>query len=108
MKLGVTFGTTDTKEVFWYRTLDDFPKLINFLGRNWEWVFYDSDPTGKLDSILVFAELPTYDPNFDVVCFSWTHLFGNDKIDCECGSRYGSFSWDHMRFCNKWRPWSQI
>ena len=105
MKLGVTFGTADTKEVIWYRPLDDFPKLVNYLSRNYEWVFYDQDPTGRLDAILMFTELPSYDPNYKILCPTWADLFPIDLNGCVCGAKYSSFSWDHMKFCHLWRKW---
>jgi hypothetical protein len=105
MKLRVKLGSTDTKEVSWFKNLEDFPKLIKYLGRNYEWVFYDIDPTGKVDQVLTFSMLMTYNPNYGVTCDSWTDLFGVDLNVCECGAAFSSFSWDHLRYCKKWSPW---
>lgn len=106
MRIRVRFGLIDDKEVLWYRPLDDFPHLIKYLNRNYEWITYDYDPTGKVDHILVYSEVPTYDPNFGVVCPSWQDLFKDTSTNsCECGAKHTSFPWDHMRLCRQWRPW---
>jgi len=105
MRLRVKLGSTDIKEVSWYRALEDFPKIIKYLGRNYEWVFYDIDPTGKVDHVLTFGILMPYDPRYGVACESWSDLFGSDFNTCDCGAAYTSFSWDHMRMCRKWSPW---
>ena len=59
----------------WWKPLDDFPHVIKFLGRNYEWAFYDKDLTGQVDMILIYSELPSYDPNYNVVCPVWTEMF---------------------------------
>jgi hypothetical protein len=106
MKIKVLFGLVDSKEVFWYKDIDDFPKLIKFLGRNYEWVFYGQDPTGQVDMVFTFVELPSYDPNYGIDCRSWSELFGEEGNNgCECGAKFTSFSWDHMRMCRKWGKW---
>lgn len=105
MRLRVQFGLIDTKEVFWYRPLEQFPQLIRFIGKNYEWVVYDTDPSGQVDTILVYSELPTHDPNFGVSCPTWNELFGDSNAGCECGAAFSSFNWDHMRFCKKWTKW---
>ena len=105
MRLGVKFGDFETKEVNWYKPLDEFPQLIKYLGRNYEWVFYDRDTVGILDRILVYAELPKFDPNHGAECPVWNELFPVDPYGCVCGAKYSSFTWDHMRFCGKWQKW---
>lgn len=106
MRLRVKFGFIDNKDISWYRPLDDFPKIIKFLGRNYEWIMYDKDLTGKVDMILMFSEIPSYDLNFNVFCPLWTDMFGPDMHHgCECGANKTSFPWDHMRFCSKWTKW---
>jgi len=105
MRLKVQFGFIDAKEVSWYDHIDNFPRIIKFLGRNYEWFMYDKDPSGKVDMILTFSEIPNYDPNYDVFCPEWNDLFGNKRLDCECGASYSSFPWDHLRYCPLWSPW---
>lgn len=105
MRLRVKFGLIDTKEITWYQPLDEFPKLINYLGRNYEWVFYDTDPTNQVDQILSFSELPSYDPSYSIDCKTWAELFGERTKDCECGAAHTSFPTVHMFFCKLWRRW---
>lgn len=97
----------DTREINWYKSLDDFPKLIKFLGRNYEWFFYDKDLSGKADMILTFSELPSYDPNYGVLCTDWHELFESNgwQGGCQCGARHTSFPDFHMFFCPKWTKW---
>jgi hypothetical protein len=105
MRLRVQFGLTISKDISWYRPLESFPVLINYLDRNYEWIMYDKDLTGVVDTILTFAEVPSYDANYGTDCPKWNDLFGDDFGKCECGAEYSSFSWDHMRYCKLWRRW---
>lgn len=108
MRLKVQFGLADDKEVFWYKEVEDFPNLIKYLGKNYEWVMYDNDYTGKFDFVLIFSELQSYDPNYNVDCPKWSELFPEKTNACDCGAKYCSFPWDHMRYCPLWKPWNQI
>ena len=101
MKLKVLFGTIDEKRVNWWKDIQDFPNIINFLGRNYEWVTYDKDLTGDVDMILMYSELQTYDPNYLALCPKWTELFPETVGGCECGSTPKSPG--HMFFCKLWR-----
>ncbi len=105
MRLKIQFGTIDSKEVVWWKDIDSFPHLIRFLGRNYEWVIYDKDLTGKVDMILLFSELPNYDPNYDVDCPLWSDLFPDNIDGCACGAAYTAFPTFHMFFCPKWKKW---
>ena len=105
MRVRVNFGLLDTKEVWWWQEITDFPKLIKFSGKNFEWVFYDKDKANVVDYILSFAELPPYDPNYNIECSTWAELFGERMGGCVCGSKYTSFSFDHMFYCSHWTKW---
>ena len=105
MRLRIHFGQHTTKEVTWNKSFNDFPNIINYLGRNYEWVTYDQDPNGNMDFIFHFSELPPYDPNYNVYCPYWDTLFPIGEDTCECGAKFSSFEWDHMKFCRKWTPW---
>jgi hypothetical protein len=108
MRLRIQFGSVNTKEVNWYDNVNHFPTIVKFLGRNYEWVFYDKDLTGKVDMVLIFSELQTYDPNYYVTAPLWTDLFPEKIGACECGAAYSSFGFDHMRYCRFWKPWSKM
>jgi hypothetical protein len=105
MRLRVELGYEAIKEVTWYARLDDFPKLIKYMGFNYEWIMYDKDLTGKVDIVLSYARLPTYDPNYGVICTLWVDMYPDIPSECDCGAKYTSFSWDHMRMCKLWRKW---
>jgi hypothetical protein len=106
MKLLIQFGAIDSKEVSWYKALDDFPKIIKHLDKPYEWVFYSTDLTGKVDMILTFGEIPSYDPMYHMPCPSWKELFeSNLSTTCDCGAKYTSFPWDHMKMCKLWTKW---
>lgn len=105
MRLRVIFGFAATKEVNWWQPLHNFPNIIQFNGRNYEWVTYDDDPSKQVDQVLQFSPLMSYDPNFNVACPIWEDLFPEGDDRCQCGAKYGLVDWDHMRFCPKWKPW---
>jgi len=103
MRIRAQFGLIDSKEIDWYQPTLDFPKIVKFLGRNYEWIFYDDDQTKVVDKILYFSELPSYDPNYDVDCITWSEIANGSPSSCECGSKYGGGG--HMFMCKLWRKW---
>lgn len=105
MRIRVRFGQDNQEETDWHKNLDDFPKLLIYKNKKYDWVFYDKDETSKVDIILLFTEVPNYDPNFYVDCSSWENLFSGSQPGCECGARFSSFDFDHMRMCKLWKPW---
>jgi hypothetical protein len=108
MRLGIIFGlSNDIRYIDWEKDLSLFPKLLQYNGKKWEWIMYQDGPNGIIE--LNFTQLPTYDPNFyvdDMPVFE--EIAGYAKKECECGSTYSSFSWDHSRWCNLWRPWDVL
>lgn len=105
MRLKVQFGFIDSREVSWWGIVEDFPHLIKFLGRNYEWVYYDKDLTGKVDMVLIYSEVQSHEPNYNKSCPLWNDMFPNPEDGCECGAKFTSFSFDHMRYCRLWSPW---
>ena len=107
MKLYINFGLTIKKEVKWYRDVMDFPKLLRFNGSKWEWAMYQS--LGN-NYELTFSQIATYDPNYYVDMPSFEEMFEWDNRDkCCCGAAYNSgFTWDHLRYCPKWKPWDKL
>ncbi len=102
IKLKVRFGLIDEKYVSWWNDVYSFPKLINYLGRNFEWVMYDQDKTGQVDYILIFSELGEHDPCYMSFAPTWNDLFG-EKNGCECGSKYDRHSPNgHFMYCKLW------
>src|ERR1017187_6007492 len=105
MRLKLIFCSSGTKEVYWNKTLAEFPKLVAYYGKKWEWAIYESDDTGHCDWVCTFVEVASYDPNWWATYTDVNNLYGQDEDGCECGAKFSSFSWDHMRFCKKWTPW---
>ena len=102
MRLRIQFGLIDTKEVFWWQEVLDFPKLIKFCGRNFEWVFYGTDDTNAVDYVLTFSDLPSYHSEYHTDCVRWTDLFPEHVGGCECGSKYDRNGPTHMFYCLMW------
>jgi hypothetical protein len=105
MKLRIKFGMIDEKVISWYDIVENFPKLINYLSKNYEWVFYDKDTSGASDMILIFSELHSYDPDYTTTCPKWSDLFNNSVTGCQCGADKTSFPFAHMFYCPKWTKW---
>jgi hypothetical protein len=104
MYLKIKFGLNGKeKTLSWYQKIEDFPKLLRFEGKKWEWIVYNA--IGGGDYELVYSEIPTYDPSFYIDMPSFEELFPGNEQKCECGAHFSSFSWDHFRYCSKWRPW---
>jgi hypothetical protein len=108
MYLTVTFGLDGpTRQVSWDQPVDKFPKLLRYGGKKWEWVAYDQDPTNKSAYVLLFSELPTYDPSYYVDMEDFEEkFFGYVAEGCSCGAIHSrSFPFDHMRYCVKHTKW---
>ncbi len=110
MRITIRFGFDHKKEVSWYQDIMDFPKLMKFNGKRWEWFSYQKDPNSSWnDYELTFSELPVYDPSYYSDMKSFEEMFEGAKGDgCECGAAFSSFKWDHMRLCKLWKPWDKI
>jgi len=92
------------KEVIWNRSVSDFPKIVKYDEKNWEWVIL-KDGEYPIDFVFTFSELPKYDPNYGVYAVSLKDLCGEYDYGCQCGARFTSFPSVHMFYCPKWRPW---
>jgi hypothetical protein len=104
MKLRIKFGLNSVeKEVEWFKDLMDFPKLIRYDGKKWEWATYDGSKYAGYD--LLFSQVATYDPTYYADMQSFEELFEWNSTKCCCGAAYTSFNWDHMRMCPKWIKW---
>lgn len=106
LRLTINFGHNGVKkQVNWYKDIMDFPKLLRFQGKSWEWAIYQN--MGN-DYELTFSQIPTYDPNYYTEMPSYENMFEFSGSDvCECGSAYSSFKFDHMMFCKLWKPWGK-
>jgi len=109
MRLRIDFGTDekDRESIHWYKELNDFPHLISHNRKKWEWAMYSPDDSNIFDYVLVYTEVPSYDPNYWAYSPTLDDIRSSpkNKAGCECGAEKTSFPWDHMRFCEEWKPW---
>lgn len=108
MRLKLHFGLVKSIEVNWYKDVSDFPHFVIYNGQKWEWFSYDEPPDDDIDMVLMFANIPHYDPNWHITMPKLEDVVLITVDECECGAKYGSFAWDHMRFCKRWKPWSKL
>ena len=105
MRLTITFGYKGTeKKVDWWQTLEDFPKLLKYSGKKYEWIMFDKDHDGFGGHKLIFSEISPLDPIFHTDMKNFEDMF-ESGIKCECGAAHSQFPWDHMRYCPLWKPW---
>lgn len=105
MKLSLQFGLNEPKrKINWWQTIKEFPYLVLYKDKKWEFVIYEEDPTKQVDYICTFGEIHSYDPNWhstEYVDIS-AYLDNGWGGKCECGAVYTSFPQMHMIFCPKW------
>jgi hypothetical protein len=108
VKLSLILGDKQ-HTVTWDKDLSDFPNVVTYDGKYWEWVCWDDDPNGLVDKVLTFgitreSALPV---NMFGVLFpvpNLTYMFQLDTATgpCECGAKFTSFPDQHMILCPKW------
>lgn len=108
MILKLDFGYSGiTRTIEWNAALMDFPKIISYDGSNWEWVTYDSDPSGNVDIIMLWSKLKPYDPRYAQYAVNLEDVLFEDKLDssitgCECAAKFSSFPQIHSHWCKKY------
>ena len=110
MRIRIHFGIHEVpREATWWQPITSFPVLVEYKGRKWEFISYDSDPQCKVDLDCFFSEVPSYDPNWHATTYeNIDHLFGiGYGSNCECGAEAVG-STRHSTWCKKWRSWSNI
>ena len=107
MRLELQFGLNEPKrQMSWWGGIKNFPPLVTYKGKKWEFVIYQDDPTGAVDYICTFGEVPVWDPAFESTGYIDMASFLEDGWGkCECGAIYTSFKDLHMRYCPKYIPW---
>lgn len=103
MRLALKFGNDEQlRHMGWWNPIGNFPTLVKYNGKKWEFVMYDTDKTGVADNILYFSQLASYDPNWHATTFQdIEHLL--DRIwgpTCECGKDKHKFT-SHSHWCPK-------
>lgn len=99
MHLLINFGLhIEKRQVSWWKPLEDFPKLIKFNGKCWEWLMYDKNPDQSHDYKLVFSEISPLNPAYHQKMVSYEDLF-DFGVKCQCGAAFTSFPSVHMFYC---------
>lgn len=105
MKLTLQFGFNEPKrQISWWQEVGDFPHLVLYKGKKWEFIMYQEDPAKQVDHIFFFGEIQNYDPNWYATTYVDIDKYINDGAGdkCDCGAIYTSFKDKHMFFCPKW------
>lgn len=110
MKLSLIFHDQE-HVVEWDKDLHDFPKVVQYDKKYWEWICWDKDPKGLVDQVLTFGT--TREESLPVNMFGvlfpvpnieeMFQLNTNPNAVCECGAKFSSFPDHHMLKCPKWR-----
>ena len=105
MNLTLNFGLNGSKkQVTWWQPHDNFPKLIQYNGKKWQWVMYNAISNGDYE--LTFSELSPSHSRYNDSMAVFEDMFRyTGQEGCECGAVYTSFKWDHMRYCKLWTKW---
>ena len=108
MKLSLILGDKQYT-VEWLKDLSDFPHVVQYDKKYWEWICWDKDPNGLVDQVLTFGETreSTLPVNLFGVLFPVPDLVQMFQLDtvykpCECGAKFTSFPDQHMVLCPKW------
>jgi len=92
MKLSLILGDKQ-HTVMWDKDLSDFPHVVQYDKKYWEWVSWDKDPDGLVDQVLMFGE--TRESALLVNMFGvlfpvpdLAQMFQLDTVSgpCECGA----------------------
>jgi len=108
MKLALTLGEKQYT-VSWDKDLSDFPHVVKYDSRYWEWMCWDKDPNGLVDQVLMFGEtkesalaVDMYGNMFPVPDLVLMFDLNGDQEPCSCGAKFTSFPSHHMIKCSKW------
>jgi hypothetical protein len=108
MKLSLHLGLAEPRRtVYWWSPIANFPTFILYKGNKFELVGYQKDNFDQIDYNCYFIEVHKADPNYRKDYMNIDYLLNkdNDLNKCDCGAEFSSFPWDHMRFCQSWKPW---
>lgn len=108
MKLRLQFGLIEPKrDINWWKRPEDFPHLVMYKNKKWQFAMILDDPTHKVDHVCVFEEVQKWDAAWHATTYEEVdHLFDTGFGGrCECGAVYTSFPDIHMFYCPKWSKW---
>lgn len=99
----------DKHTVTWDKEINEFPNVVQYDNKYWEWVCFEKDPSGFADQVLFFGQ--TREEALPVNLFGQLfpvpnlremfNLTENDE-PCWCGAKFSSFPNHHMIKCPKW------
>ena len=108
MKVKLILGDKE-HVVTWEKDLHDFPHVVQYDKKYWEWICWDKDPNGMVDQVLTFGEtresaIPTdmFGNKFPMPDLVEMFQLGTVLAVCECGAKFTSFPDQHMLCCPKW------
>lgn len=107
MKLALLFGEKK-RIVDWDKLPSEFPRVVKYLNKYWEWISWESDKTGDTAHVYFFGEKKEYSLPTDIhgQLFPIPEIelmFGVEiKTSCECGAEttYGQNT-SHVFWCPK-------
>ena len=102
MRLKLFFGVNVAPvKIDWPKDVLDFPKVVNYNYRNWEWSMYQPVSYGLTTEYdLIFGELKIYDPRALEAHPTLIDILGKiDSKACDCGADKNPSSGGHWNFC---------
>jgi hypothetical protein len=102
VRLKLKFGIDATPiQCDWQKKILDFPKVVSYNFRNWEWIVYNDVGTiaGTMYE-LIFGELKIYDPRAIEDHPTLAEIIGESNDGkCDCGGDNNPGSGGHWIFC---------
>lgn len=110
MKLSLILGDKQ-HTVEWEKDLSDFPHVVQYEGKYWEWITWDDDPNGLVHKVLVFGQtresalpIDMFGKLFPVPDLKFMFNLETESSEpCWCGAKFTSFPDSHMPKCSKWK-----
>jgi hypothetical protein len=103
VKLSLRFGLAEPgRTVIWWQGIHNFPKLVLYKDKKYEFSIYEEDPSKHTDYIFHFSQVQSYNPVWHVTHYDNIDYLFNDHLGCECGASHTDFPQVHMFYCQKW------
>jgi hypothetical protein len=84
----------------WNKPVLDFPKVVNYKYRNWEWFMYNQVSSASLEFELNFSELKSYDPRALECHPTLSEIMDEaSRYVCDCGADKNRDTGGHWKFC---------
>src|ERR1700686_5166573 len=102
MRLLIIFGSGDSQEIDWDKTIKDFPTMLDYVGRKWQFVMYQDGHNSKTDLECFFSEIQPDHRDYGRPSSSFYELTNQKIGECECGAKklgYADYSLHHSLWC---------